>query len=520
MMSKRKILWVDDEIQLLKPHILFLESRGYEVLTATNGIDALETVKKEMLSAVLLDEMMDGLDGLAVLEKIKELKAFLPVIMITKSEEESLMEDAIGRKITDYLIKPVNPSQVLMILKKTLERKDITREAFSVNFMQFLQSVNSDLMSGIDSMSGFADIYAQMVRWETEFEPSHHEDLFMMYTDMKREVNQQFEKFIIARYSDLVNSGDRLDIPFSPSVLDRFVTPQLRRGQKVLFILIDCMRYDQMLMIAPLIQEYFNIDMQRHISILPTATPYSRNAIFAGLYPSEIDRVFPEIYSNAELDDSMNRFEGDLLTQYIQNRSLNLNGGMKYLKIIDSRQGEQAAQHFSDFSSHQFISLVINFVDILAHRRSDNSLLQEILPDESSYRRIVRSWFEHSYIQQILRKASELGYTAVITSDHGSVIVNRSAMVKADRETTTGTRYKTGNNLHVPGRAALHVKNPAEFRLPSMKLNSHFIFAREDHYFVYPNNIRKYQKQMADSFQHGGISMDEMILPVALCYPK
>ncbi len=519
MNIKRRILWVDDEIGLLRPHILFLEGKGYEILTATNGIDALEIVRTTNLEAVLLDEMMTGLDGLAVLEKIKSIKDFLPVIMITKNEEETLMEDAIGRKITDYLLKPVNPSQVLMALKKVLERKDIRREAIATSYMTFYQDMNQELQEGIESLSRWADLHATLSRWETEFDRTQHQDLLELFGEQKRQLNQQFEKFIISEYEHLINDP-RKAVCDSAAVLDTFIRPRLVAGEKVLFILIDCMRYDQWLMIAPLIQDYYNVDMAQHLSILPTATPYSRNAIFSGLYPSDIAGLFPEIYENADLDDSMNRFEGDLLTQYLNRHSLTLKGGVKYMKILDSKQGEQIAQHFSDFSGNQFISLVINFVDILAHRRSESSLLQEILPDESSYRNIIRNWFEHSYLAQIFRRAAELNYTTIVTSDHGSVKVRKSAVVKADRETTTGVRYKTGNNLHVPHRAALHIKEPQAFKLPSVRVNSHFIFAREDHYFVYPNNLRHYQKQLPDTFQHGGISLDEMILPVAVCTPK
>ncbi|MCK5520854.1 MAG: bifunctional response regulator/alkaline phosphatase family protein, partial [Candidatus Marinimicrobia bacterium] len=377
MVEKRKILWVDDEIHLLKPHILFLQGKGYEVLTATNGIDALEIVKNTILQAVLLDEMMAGLDGLAVLERIKGIKPNLPVIMITKSEEESLMEDAIGRKITDYLIKPVNPSQVLMILKKTLEKGDITREAFSVNYMSFYQEISRDILNGIPILKHWIDTYAAMTRWEVEFDRNQHDDLMELFFDQKKQLNQLFERFIIDNYKEIIHSSKQ-EVCDSAGVLDRFITPRLEKSEKVLFILIDCMRYDQWLMIAPLIQDYFHIDMHQHLSILPTATPYSRNAIFSGMYPDEIDKVFPEIYKNADLDDSMNRFEGELLSRYIEKAGLTLTGGMKYLKILDSRQGEHITQHFSDYKSNQFISLVINFVDIVAHRRSESQLLQEI----------------------------------------------------------------------------------------------------------------------------------------------
>lgn len=516
--TKHTILWVDDEINLLRPHIIFLEEKGYEVKTATNGVDAIEIIKHEYISAALLDEMMDGLDGLAVLEKIRELRPGMPAIMITKNEEESLMEDAIGKEISDYLTKPINPSQVLIALKKNLDSADIAREVKAKEFMSFYQSVTMELFDGVSSLKRWVQIHDRIAYWLIEFSKNIQYDLEHFLSELQESANKEFQRLVTGDYTEWLRESP--GVPLSPQVMDEFVAPVLKAGKKTLFVLIDCLRYDHWLAVAPMFYQQFDIDIKAHISILPTATPYSRNAIFAGMYPDAINVKYPDIYANPDSEDSMNRYEDRLITDYLRKEGLHLKNGHSFHKVSDSKFGDNLANRFSDIKNNDLIVLVANFVDILAHRRSTSDLLMEIVPDESGYRNVVRNWLEGSYLRRIIEMAGEAGFEIVITSDHGSIKVGKGAVVKADRDSTDSVRYKTGRNLVVSGKSALYVKDTARYRLPQTQLTGTYIFAKDDYFFLYPNNMKKYEKIYPGTFQHGGISMDEMILPVVTLSPK
>jgi CheY-like chemotaxis protein len=516
--SKHTILWVDDEIQLLRPHIMFLEQKGYEVKTATNGVDALEIIKHEYIAAALLDEMMDGLDGLAVLEKIRELRPGMPAIMITKNEEESLMEDAIGKEISDYLTKPINPSQVLISLKKNLDSADIARDVKAKEFMSFYQMITMELFDGVKSLERWAFIHDRIAYWQIEFSKNTQYDLEHFLNELQDSANKEFQRLVTDNYTDWVQHSP--DIPMSPHVFDRYVTPLLKKNKKTLFVLIDCLRYDHWLAVAPLFHNQFNIDLQSHMSILPTATPYSRNAIFAGMYPDAINIKYPDLYANPDSEESMNRYESQLVSDYLKKEGLHLKNGHSFHKVSDSKYGDNLANRFSDIKNNDLIVLVANFVDILAHKRSASEVLMEIVPDESGYRNVVKNWMEGSYLRRIIELAGESGFEVIVTSDHGSIRVNKGAVVKADRDSTDSIRYKSGRNLVVSNKFAIYVKETARYRLPKTQLIGTYIFAKDDYFFLYPNNIKKYEKQYPGTFQHGGISMDEMILPVARLSPK
>ena len=515
--NKFIILWVDDEIELLRSHIIFLEEKGYQVKTATNGVDALEIIKDTYISAVLLDEMMDGLNGLAVLEKIKILRPALPVIMITKNEEESLMEDAIGQKISDYLTKPINPSQILLTLKKNLESRDITRTIQAQNYMQYFTKLNQEIDIGINSLKEWINIHEKMIKWEMEFEDNTQYDLQNILKEQKQSINEEFQKSVVNNYENWINGS--ADIPMSPDILDTYLKPLLKNDKKVLFIVIDCMRYDQWSFIEPLLYDNFDIELYSHLSILPTATPYSRNAIFSGEYPDVINKIYPDIYANPDNDESMNNKEKQLLNRYLQKAHLDVKNGVKYIKINNAEFGKTIYSNFSDYNNN-LIAMIVNFVDMLAHKRSKSDILQEIIPDEASYRNIVKNWFKHSYIQKIFEKAGELGFTIVVTTDHGSTNVEEGTIVKADRTTSDNVRFKVGRNLKIDNKAALLVKDPKDFKLPITHITNNFAFAKDNYFFLYPNNYRKYQTLYKSTFQHGGISMNEMLLPVAILTPK
>jgi CheY-like chemotaxis protein len=517
--NQRTILWVDDEIQLLRPHILFLEEKGYRVLTATNGVDALEIIGKEYISATLLDEMMDGLDGLAVLEQIRELRPGLPVVMITKNEEESLMEDAIGKEISDYLTKPINPSQVLMSLKKIFDRADISRETKAKEFMDFYQKTSSDLYMGVKSLGEWVRIHDRLAFWQIEFAKNIQYDLEHFLEELIRSADKEFERVVLEEYSNWIRER-KTDIPMSPQVMDHYVAPLLKENKKTLFVVVDCLRYDHWLAVAPLFYGQFDIHLDAHVSILPTATPYSRNAIFAGMFPDAINMRHPDIYANPDSEESMNRYEERLLGDYLKKAGMHLKNGFSFHKVSDSRYGDNLANRFSDLQNNDLIVLVANFVDILAHKRSVSDVLLEIVPDEAGYRNVVRNWVEGSYLRRIIELAGEAGFHVVLTSDHGSILVRRGAVVKADRDSTDSLRYKTGRNLVVSGKSALYTKDAARFRLPQTSLTATYIFARDDYFFLYPNNMKKYEKIYPGTFQHGGVSRDEMLLPVATMRPK
>lgn len=516
--SKHTILWVDDEIHLLRPHIIFLEEKGYEVKTATNGVDALEIIRHEYISAALLDEMMDGLDGLAVLEKIRELRPGMPVVMITKNEEESLMEDAIGKEISDYLTKPINPSQVLLSLKKNLDSADIAREMRAREFMDFYQATSAALYGGITSLKAWTAIHERLAYWQIEFSRNIQYDLEHFLSELLESANKEFQRLVADSYTAWVRQSP--DIPMSPYVMDTYVAPLLRANKKTLFVLIDCLRYDHWMAIAPLFYQQFDTELRSHLSILPTATPYSRNAIFAGMYPDAINVRYPDLYANPDSEESMNRYEAQLITDYLKKENLHLRNGHSFHKVSDSKYGDTMANRFSDIRNNDLIVLVANFVDILAHKRSVSDILLEIVPDEAGYRNVVRNWMENSYLRRVIELAGDAGFHVVITSDHGSLRVNRGSVVKADRDSTDSLRYKTGRNLVVQSKTAVYTKDAAAFRLPQTQLATTYIFARDDYFFLYPNNMKKYEKIYPGTFQHGGISMDEMILPVAMLSPK
>ncbi|MDD3716047.1 MAG: bifunctional response regulator/alkaline phosphatase family protein [Candidatus Marinimicrobia bacterium] len=517
--NKAVILWVDDEIHLLRPHILFLEEKGYEVKTATNGVDALEIIKHEYVSAALLDEMMDGLDGLAVLEQIRLLRPGMPVVMITKNEEESLMEDAIGKEISDYLTKPINPSQVLMSLKKIFDRADIAREARAREFMSFYRQSSEALYGGISSLQEWARLHERLAFWQIEFDKNIQYDLEHFLEELTVTANREFERMVANKYASWVRQ-EAPDIPLSPQLMDTYVAPLLKENKKTFFIVVDCMRYDHWLAVAPLFYDQFDLRLESHLSILPTATPYSRNAIFAGMFPDAINIKYPDIYADPDSEESMNRYEDKLLADYLKKSGIFLKNGHSFHKVSDSKFGDNLANRFSDIRNNDLIVLVANFVDILAHKRSVSDVLLEIVPDETGYRNVVRNWVENSYLRRMIELAGEAGFNIVISSDHGSLRVNRGAVVKADRDSTDSLRYKTGRNLVVSGKSALYIKEAAEYRLPQTSLTATYIFARDDYFFLYPNNMKKYEKIYPGTFQHGGVSRDEMLLPVALLRPK
>lgn len=518
--AKARILWVDDEIELLRPHIRFLTDRGYAVDTATNGEDAITLVRSTVFDLVFLDEMMSGMGGLETLAEIKEMRPNLPVVMVTKNEAEALMEEAIGSKISDYLIKPVNPSQVLAACKKFLETKTIRSAVVSKDYIQEFNSITQQLMNN-PGYEDWIDIYARLVAWGLELDGHPELGLKQTLIDQSRECNLAFGKYIEKNYRNWVEQSSRRPI-LSLEVVDKFVIPELQTGRSVFFFVIDCLRLDQWYMMEQSLSEFFEISKSFYYSLLPTATPYSRNAIFSGSYPSDLELRFPDLWEKSEDDEnSRNRYERQFLEKLLERRRIQLKPEPKYLKILDAEFGRGVEQNIASYASSRLTSIVVNFVDMLAHGRSDSSLLKEIAPDESAYRSLTRSWFLHSSLFGMLRTLSRHPNVSIIlTTDHGSIRALRGTKVLGDREASTNLRYKYGRNLKCEEKAAIYIKNPLDFKLPKRGVAANYIIAKEDYYFVYPTDYHKYLNQYRDSFQHGGVSMEEMILPVVKLIPR
>lgn len=520
MANEPRILWADDEIDLLRPHILFLESKGYLVTSVANGSDAVEKVKDERFDLVLLDEQMPGMGGLETLEEIKQYAPECPVVMVTKSEEERLMEEALGGQISDYLTKPVNPSQILLTIKRLLERSRLRTEKISQNYLQSFNQITMALMNPLTHQE-WIDIYQRLVRFDMELEGD--EGARQILEDQYREANRAFGRFIEDHYVEWIDAVDHEPNKRRPvlshEVVPRYVLPELKTGKPVVFFVIDCMRYDQWVEFEKLLYNAFDLEKSFYYSLLPTATPYSRNAIFSGLLPREIADRYPQVWASGEDDEhSRNRNEEEFLRDQLKQR--HVDARLRYSKLITTQDGRDFAQNVSDYAQYDLSAVVINFVDILVHSRSDSDVLKEIAPDERAFRALTRTWFEHSWLYQAFNDLSKLDVTVVVTSDHGAVRSLHAARVIGDRETSTALRYKYGRNLKCDEKQAIFVKNPEAYGLPRNGMSTNFIIAKEDFYFVYPTNYHHYQNMYRDTMQHGGASLEEMILPVVTLRPR
>jgi CheY-like chemotaxis protein len=518
MAELRTILWADDEIDLLRPHVLFLEDKGYKVEAVANGEDAVSAFSRTRFDAVLLDEMMPGMGGLKTLEAIKEIDPQVPVVLITKSEEEWLMDEAIGKRISDYLIKPVNPSQVFLAIKRLLESRRIEENQMTRDFVAEFSRIQTTDTARLD-VPGWIDLYREIIQWELKLDQMRDVGLAQSHEDMKRQANVEFGRFFEQNYADWMAAEDRP--PMSHDVVQRWVQPHISAGRRVYLIVIDCMRADQWHRIESILEPMFEMTTDYFFSILPSATPYSRNSIFAGLLPREISAHIPDYWQERTPGDkSKNRYEREFLDLQLK-RLGNKPLSTKYVKIYSSEESQALVRQVPSFSGIDVVALVFNFIDILAHGRSESDILRELAPDESGFRSLMASWFTHSALYEILKHiAGQENTVAIITTDHGSIMGKRAALVYGDRTTSTNLRYKFGKNLGCDVKQALHIKEPADYGLPADMLNKHYIIAKEDFYFVYPTNFHDYERQYRGSFQHGGISMEELIIPAVTLVPR
>jgi CheY-like chemotaxis protein len=512
-MQETKILWADDEINLLRPHILLLNEKGYHVTTFTNGNDALEAFGKAHFDLVFLDENMPGMSGLETLTAIKNLRSDVPVVLITKSEEENLMEDAIGSKIDDYLIKPVNPKQVLLTIKKIIDNKRLVSERTSTAYQQDFRRLGTTLNDKL-SYEEWVEVYKKLIFWELELEKLDDSQMHEILTMQKAEANTQFARFIEGHYLGWVNGKDKPPL-LSNELLKKKAFPLISSGIPVFFILIDNLRYDQWKVINPLISEYFRLEEEdTYSSILPTATQYARNAIFSGLMPLEMEKQFPNLWQNDDEEGGKNLHEDTFLSEQIK-RSLRKECKFSYHKILTFDQGKDLTEKVSNLLENDFNAIVYNFVDMLSHARTDMQMIRELANDDAAYRSLTLSWFEHSPLLDLLKKISQKKVKLIITTDHGTIRVKHPSKVIGDRNTNSNLRYKQGRNLNFNSKEVFLIKNPHEAQLPKINISSNYIFAKQDQYFVYQNNYNQFVNYYNETFQHGGISLEEMIIPVA-----
>ena len=501
------ILWADDEIDLLKPHILFLKQKGYEVVTVSNGRDALEQCEKEHFDLIILDENMPGLSGLETLSRIKEISPEVPVIMITKSEEENIMNQAIGNKIADYLIKPVNPNQILLSIKKNLYRREIISENTTSNYQQEFNRIGMQINEA-SHWEDWCEIYKRLVFWELELTQadSNMADLLKM---QKVEANSAFVKYVKKNYERWVTTEDNPLLSYE--LFKNRVFPLLDGGERVFVILIDNFRLDQWKVVKPILSEYFTFDEELYFSILPTATQYARNAIFSGLMPDRIAKMFPDLWVDEDEEEGKNLNEAPLIQTQLDRFRKRYT--FSYNKINESQFGEKIIQNFSQLERHPLNVCVLNFIDMLSHARTESKMIRELAYTDAAYRSLTESWFRHSSALDLFKKIAEKDYTVILTTDHGTIHVDNPVKVIADRNTNTNLRYKVGKNMSYNPKQVYEIKAPERYGLPSPNVSSAYIFATNRDFLAYPNNYNYYVSYYKDTFQHGGISMEEMMVP-------
>lgn len=520
MSNEITILWADDEIDILKPQIMFLEKKGYRVITVSNGHDAIEECEEyNDIDLVFLDESMPGLTGLETLTRIKAINPHLPVIMITKNEAENVMEEAIGAQITDYLIKPVNPHQILLTIKKIVDKKSLVKERTSSDYRKQFGEIFSQINSKLNYLE-WVEIYKKIIRWEIKLDNSETTAMAEILSSQKQEANIAFSKFIEKNYIDwLYDDTDRAPV-MSHNLMREKVFQDVSEDETTIFLLLDNLRFDQWKIIEPIITEYYRVDEEDFFySILPTATQYSRNAIFSGLMPSEIQEYYPEWWLNDNQEGGKNMYEKELLGEQIR-RTFRNPIKFDYTKVIHNHQANALRDKIKDQLHNDFSVIVYNFIDMLSHARTEMEILKQLAGDERAYRSLTRSWFLHSPLWEALKQLAEKDIRLIITTDHGTIRVNQPSKVVGDRETTTNLRYKVGKNLRYEGKDVFAIKKPKEGLLPTPNISSKFIFAKDDRFFLYPNNYNYYHNYYKDTFQHGGISMEEIICPIIKLSPK
>ncbi|CAN5453233.1 PglZ domain-containing protein [soil metagenome] len=516
-MQRYSILWADDEIDLLKPHILFLQQRGYDITPVNNGAEAVELNESRGFDVIFLDEHMPGISGLEALQLIKTARPNVPVVMITKNEEEQIMEDAIGSKIDDYLIKPINPSQILLSVKKILDKKSLVMEKTNSVYQQEFQKISMAFLDDLNH-EAWADIYKKLVFWELEMDQSDA-SMSEVLDSQKVEANVNFCRYIKRNYESWLNDPKVSKPLMSHQLMKKKVFPEVNADRPTFLIVIDNLRFDQWKAIEPELREYFTVDKEEtYYSILPTTTAYARNAIFSGMLPSDMAKTHPDIWVGEDVDDGKNNFEDEFLARQIKRSNLNMK--FSYNKIKKLEEGRDLVDTVNNLFKNDLNVIVYNFVDMLSHARTDMAMVRELAPDEGAYRSLTKSWFIHSPLLEILKKISEKKARVIITTDHGTIRVKKPFKIVGDKTVNSNLRYKQGKNLGYEGDKIMSIAKPERFFLPKNNVSTSYVFAIEDQFFAYPNNYNYYVGMYKDTFQHGGVSLEEMIIPLILLSSK
>ena len=517
-MSQIKILWVDDEIDLLKPHILFLEKKNYHVTTCNNGQDAIDLFEENNFDIVFLDENMPGLSGLETLSELKEKKSSVPVIMITKSEEEYIMEEAIGSKIADYLIKPVNPNQILLSLKKNLDHSRLISEKTTLDYQKEFRKIAMD-MAMVRTYEDWVELYKKLLFWELELENIEDQSMVEILESQKAEANMQFGKFIERNYEDWFQP--KADKPvLSHEIFGELVAPEIRKKDKpILFVVIDNLRYDQWKAFESVVNNHYKLEKEvSYFSILPTATQYARNAIFSGLTPLDMEKKFPQYWKNDPDEGGKNLYEGEFLTEQLKRLGLNIK--QEYYKITNFASGKKLADNFKSLKNNDLTTIVYNFVDMLSHAKTEMDVVKELASNDKAYRSLTASWFKNSPLLDMIQQAQQLGFRLIITTDHGTINCKNPSKVIGDKNTSLNLRYKTGRSLTYEDKDVYAVKDPKKIGLPALNMSSSFIFAKNDLFLAYVNNYNHYVSYYRNTYQHGGISLEEMVIPFLVLEPR
>lgn len=517
-MKQTKILWTDDEIDLLRAHIIFLQEKGFNVITANNGTDAIDLVRKEFFDIIFLDENMPGLSGLQTLNEIKTIDPNVPVVMITKSEEEDIMDEAIGSKMADYLIKPVNPKQILLSIKKNVDQRRLvtqkTTSAYQSEFAKIGMQISDKL-----NFQEWVEIYKKLVFWELELSNSEDSAMDEILKMQKAEANVSFSRYIRNSYQSWFGNNSDSRPLLSTEIFRKKIFPQVEAGNKVFVLLIDNLRYDQYRVLSAVLNNYYFIEEEElYCGILPTATQYARNAMFSGLMPSEIERLYPQYWDDDDNEGHKNRFEHELLQ--VQLGRLGKNFKLFFEKITNVKGNKKMTDYLGNILQSDLSVMVFNFVDMISHARTEMDMIKELANDESAYRSLTLSWFNHSSLLDLIKLLSDNNVKIVLTTDHGSIRVDDPQKVIGDRETNTNLRYKLGRNLNFKSKSIYEIKNPASIYLPSRNVSTSYIFATNTDFFAYPNNYNYFAQYYRNTFQHGGISLEEMLIPVITLRPK
>jgi CheY-like chemotaxis protein len=516
-MRKIRILWTDDEIEALKPHILFLKEKGYEIDTCSNGNDTIDLVRQNRYDLIFLDENMPGLSGIETLRLIKEVRTDIPIVMITKSDEEEIMEVAIGSEIADYLIKPVKPKQVLLAIKKILDQRRLITEKTTTDYRQEFSRI-SNMISSALNYRDWTELYKKIVFWESELEKSTDSGMTEILKMQENDANNAFSKFMINNYLSWLNPESTNKPLLSTGLFSKKIFPQVQEHKPLFFILIDNMRYDQWKTISGELSGLYRISEEDiYFSILPTATQFSRNSIFAGLMPSTIAETMPEFWINDDEEEGKNNFEVDLFKNQLILKGLKYK--WSYNKINNSHQGKKVNEKVRSMLENDINILVFNFVDMLSHARTEIGVIRDLANDEAAYRSLTRSWFVHSSLFELLKTLASHPVKVIFSTDHGTIRVQNPLKITGDRKTSSNLRYKMGRNLDYDPKKVFELINPEKAMLPKTNISSRYIFALNKDYLVYQNNYNYYAGYYKDTFQHGGISMQEVMLPIACLEP-